>query len=135
MEFSRTTWLSIFPVCQACPSMVSRFLAASIALVVSAPNLQSLVSVNSEAVIQIFFGMNLLGVVSIVFIAAQFFASQLDDELKRSEELLLNILPPSIAKRLKQGDDPIVDNFDGGQFYSPTSLASPKQAQVSTRTF
>ena len=60
-----------------------------------------------------FFGMNLLGVVAIVFVAAQYFATVLESELKRSEDLLLNILPPSIAKRLKQGDDPIVDNFDG----------------------
>ena len=89
------------------------FIVGSIALVIATPKLPSLVSVESEAVIQIFFGMNLLGVVAIVFIAAQYFASQLESELKRSEELLLNILPPSIAKRLKQGDDPIVDNFDG----------------------
>ena len=89
------------------------FVVSSLTLVISTPELPGFVSVPSDTVIQIFFGMNLLGVVGIVFIAAQFFASQLDTELKRSEELLLNILPPSIAKRLKQGDDPIVDNFDG----------------------
>ena len=89
------------------------FIAGSITLVIAAPDLPSLVSVSSEFVVQIFFGMNLLGVVAIVFVAAQYFATQLESELKRSEDLLLNILPPSIAKRLKQGDDPIVDNFDG----------------------
>ena len=89
------------------------FIVSSISLIVLTPQLEPLASPPSEIILQIFFGMNLLGVVGIVFIAANFFASQLDQEFQRSEELLLNILPPTIAKRLKQGDDPIVDNFDG----------------------
>ena len=47
------------------------FIVGAITLVIAAPDLPSLVSVNSEVVVQIFFGMNLLGVVAIVFVAAQ----------------------------------------------------------------
>jgi class 3 adenylate cyclase len=36
----------------------------------------------------------------------------LDHEHQRSEELLLNVLPGSIAARLKQGEQPIADHLD-----------------------
>jgi CheY-like chemotaxis protein len=36
---------------------------------------------------------------------------QLEDEQKRSEKLLLNILPEPIANRLRQGEEAIVDSF------------------------
>jgi class 3 adenylate cyclase len=35
----------------------------------------------------------------------------LDDERRRSEELLLNVLPPSIAERLKSSNEAIADGF------------------------
>ncbi len=38
--------------------------------------------------------------------------AQLASEQKKSEKLLLNILPPSIAQRLKQKHQPIADAFD-----------------------
>ncbi len=89
------------------------FMVAALVLVTLEPDLPSLVGQDTKSIVGVFYGMNLLGVLTIVFVAAHFFAKQLEMELKRSESLLLNILPPSIAKRLKQGDDPIVDNFDG----------------------
>ena len=38
------------------------------------------------------------------------YLEQLTDERERSETLLLNILPPNIAARLKDGEEPIVDS-------------------------
>jgi class 3 adenylate cyclase len=37
--------------------------------------------------------------------------AELDAEKKRSEELLLNVLPKNIAERLKNDDEPIADGF------------------------
>jgi adenylate cyclase len=39
------------------------------------------------------------------------YLQQIEDEKARSEELLLNILPKSIAERLKQGETTIADSF------------------------
>ena len=58
-----------------------------------------------------FFTMNLLGALGIVFIACRFFVSLYETEFQRSEDLLANILPSSVAKRLKQGESTIVDGF------------------------
>eukprot|EP00586_Coscinodiscus_wailesii_P001697 CAMPEP_0172487004 /NCGR_PEP_ID=MMETSP1066-20121228/15824_1 /TAXON_ID=671091 /ORGANISM="Coscinodiscus wailesii, Strain CCMP2513" /LENGTH=517 /DNA_ID=CAMNT_0013253325 /DNA_START=50 /DNA_END=1600 /DNA_ORIENTATION=- len=56
--------------------------------------------------------MNIVGVTTIVYFAAFLFARELEIEYARSEELLHNILPVSIAKRIKAGELPIVDNLD-----------------------
>jgi class 3 adenylate cyclase/ligand-binding sensor domain-containing protein len=42
----------------------------------------------------------------------QILSSILESERNKSEDLLLNILPPSIAERLKWGETTIVDTFD-----------------------
>ena len=39
-------------------------------------------------------------------------AQVLDAERERSERLLLNVLPPSIARRMKDGEETIADRFD-----------------------
>lgn len=39
------------------------------------------------------------------------FMRELQAEREKSEQLLLNILPPSIALRLKEGEEPIADSF------------------------
>jgi guanylate cyclase len=39
-------------------------------------------------------------------------AAELTDERARSERLLLNVLPASIAERLKEGERPIADRYD-----------------------
>ena len=56
--------------------------------------------------------MNILGVSAIAFAAAFIFGKDLEEEYRRSEDLLQNILPKPIAKRIKQGELPIVDNLD-----------------------
>jgi adenylate cyclase len=58
-----------------------------------------------------FFTMNILGTFAIVFVACRFFISQYEMEYERSENLLTNILPLSVAKRLKRGESNIVDGF------------------------
>ena len=58
------------------------------------------------------FIMNICGAMTITFLGALFFSMKLDEEFHRSEELLYNILPRSIAKRLKGGENHIVENFE-----------------------
>ena len=53
--------------------------------------------------------MNILGVMTIVFSAAVFFAQALESEYQRSEALLDNILPKTVAKRIKAGENPVID--------------------------
>jgi guanylate cyclase len=65
------------------------------------------------------FGLNLIGVALVTYRAMVFFIVQKDQayallgsERARSERLLLNVLPPSIAERLKQHEGVIADRFD-----------------------
>lgn len=69
-----------------------------------------------EHVKDVFFVMNLSGTATILYIVMRYFQSQkervleaLSAEQERSEKLLLNILPQSIANRLKAGDTDIAD--------------------------
>lgn len=71
-----------------------------------------------QAVITAFFVLNFVGVGVITFIGLLFFIrdrerarTALEEERARSERLLLNILPSSIAQRLKQGEEPIADRL------------------------
>jgi adenylate cyclase len=61
---------------------------------------------------QLLFFMNIFGVTAITFCGAMTFRVRLDTEYRRSEKLLDNVLPKSIAKRLKAGESDIIDNFD-----------------------
>jgi len=56
--------------------------------------------------------MNILGLTVVAFLGLQFFVQQLDREYSRSESLLDNVLPRSIAARLKGGESTIADGFD-----------------------
>lgn len=56
--------------------------------------------------------MNIVGVMAIIFYAAYFFARSLEAELDRSEALLGSILPHTIARRIKRGENPIMDMHD-----------------------
>jgi adenylate cyclase len=65
------------------------------------------------------FGLNLVGIAVVTFRAMVFFIGQKDQayallgsERARSERLLLNVLPPPIAERLKQHEAVIADRFD-----------------------
>lgn len=59
-----------------------------------------------------FFVGHMLGISLILFLLVQFFTYRIRYEQKRSEQLLLNILPAPIAERLKQNQDLIADKFN-----------------------
>ncbi len=59
-----------------------------------------------------FFVGHLLGISFILFLLVQFFIYRIRAEQKRSEELLLNILPEPIAIRLKRDSNLIADQFN-----------------------
>jgi len=61
----------------------------------------------------VFFFMNIGGVLFITFSVGLMFRTKLDSEYKKSERLIDNVLPKSIAKRLKEGESHIIENFDG----------------------
>ena len=58
------------------------------------------------------FALNIAGIGSLTFVALSYFRVQRDAAERRSEKLLLNILPESIAARLKRGEEPIADHHD-----------------------
>jgi class 3 adenylate cyclase len=58
------------------------------------------------------FVFNLCGVAGIVTLVLAYFRIQRDQAMQRSERLLLNVLPPEIAERLKRQEYPIADRFD-----------------------
>lgn len=69
---------------------------------------------HSETTIQkLYFLMNIIGVKCVIFAAVFLFARELEKEYTKSEEVLLNILPSSIVKRIKRGEFPIVDHVSG----------------------
>ena len=59
------------------------------------------------------FTMNLAGAMTITYFGALTFSARLVSEYKRSENLLHNVLPRSIVKRLKDGEYHIIDHFEG----------------------
>lgn len=67
----------------------------------------------------LFFGINLSGIATILYVVMRYFQSQKERALQelaieqgRSDKLLLNILPKSIADRLKASDVRIADSYD-----------------------
>jgi len=58
------------------------------------------------------FALNIAGIGSLTFLALSYFRVQRDAAERRSEKLLLTILPESIAARLKRGEEPIADHHD-----------------------
>jgi adenylate cyclase len=58
------------------------------------------------------FVFNFCGVAAIVTLVLAYFRIQRDRAMDRSERLLLNVLPPEIAERLKRDEYPIADRFD-----------------------
>ena len=65
-----------------------------------------------QPVIVTFFVMNILGVSTTVFLLLRYFVLEREHERAKSERLLLNVLPQSIAARLRDADDTIADAFD-----------------------
>jgi guanylate cyclase len=69
--------------------------------------------------ITLFFAVNIAAVSSISFVTLIIYirsrdvlAAELEHERERSDQLLLNVLPPSIADRLKDGESPIADRYE-----------------------
>jgi class 3 adenylate cyclase len=65
-----------------------------------------------QAVVVTFSVLNILGVSTTVFLLLRYFVLQREHERAKSERLLLNVLPQSIAARLRDADDTIADAFD-----------------------
>jgi adenylate cyclase len=81
------------------------------ALSAGAPEVPSSVEVS-------FFVLNLLGVCTTAYVLLQYFVrareralAELEVERAKSERLLLNVLPASVASRLKESDQVIADGF------------------------
>lgn len=65
-----------------------------------------------QDVSMLFFGMNLIGPSVAIFLSMMYFVQAFQKAHRRSEELLLNILPASIAERLKEDkEQTIADDF------------------------
>jgi class 3 adenylate cyclase len=60
----------------------------------------------------LFFVLNVGGVSVVVYFLVRYFIRGLAAEREKSEALLLNVLPASIARRLKDGERPLADRFD-----------------------
>jgi class 3 adenylate cyclase len=65
---------------------------------------------SSQIISQVYFLMNIMGCMGVIFSAVFLFARELEREYTKSEEVLLNILPSKIVKRIKRGEFPIVDH-------------------------
>jgi adenylate cyclase len=59
-----------------------------------------------------FFVLNVGGVSAVVYFLLRYFMRGLAIERQKSETLLLNVLPASIARRLKGGERPLADRFE-----------------------
>jgi adenylate cyclase len=59
-----------------------------------------------------FFVLNLTGVSATAFLLLRFFVFERDKERAKSERLLLNVLPASVAARLRESEGTIADGFD-----------------------
>lgn len=58
-----------------------------------------------------FFVLNILGVALTAYLLLQYFVRTRDAALARSDDLLLNVLPSSIAQRLKRDPGAIAERF------------------------
>ena len=71
-----------------------------------------------EAIVVSFFVLNVLGVCTTAYVLLQYFVrareralAELEVERAKSERLLLNVLPASVASRLKESDEVIADAY------------------------
>lgn len=74
-------------------------------LAASAPDVPS-------GVVLAFFGLTILGVTTTTYLLLQYFVRAREREQARSERLLLNVLPASVAARLKREEGVIADAHD-----------------------
>jgi class 3 adenylate cyclase len=59
-----------------------------------------------------FFVLNIGGVSAVVYFLLRYFMKGLASERQKSESLILNVLPASIARRLKAGERPLADRYE-----------------------
>ena len=67
----------------------------------------------SAGLVTFFFVINVIGLSSIIFLMVYYFVGQKNAFQERSEELLLNILPPEIAATLRDEQRTIAEQFEG----------------------
>lgn len=60
----------------------------------------------------VLYGLNIAGTGLLTFLTLSYFRHQRDSAERRSERLLLNVLPEPIAVRLKRGEEPIADHLE-----------------------
>jgi len=93
-----------------------QWLAGFVAVVSISAMLEPLLSNSAPALPAaaqtVLFAFNFCGVAAVVTLVLAYFRIQRDEAMARSERLLLNVLPPEIAQRLKRDEYPIADRFD-----------------------
>jgi len=94
------------------------FVAFTLGIGIADPHLPSKAAVLGQPLIVSFFVLNITGVTLTCFLMLRYFVGEreraldaLDKEHARSERLLLNVLPASIATRLKASNEVIADAF------------------------
>jgi class 3 adenylate cyclase len=90
-----------------------------------------------NGVVVSFFVLNLLGVSCTAYVLLQYFVgareralAELAVERAKSERLLLNVLPASVASRLKESDEVIADGFDAATVLFADIVGFTPLAQV-----
>lgn len=90
-----------------------RWLSAFIVtLVIAALVQQRAMNALPEWLVTAFFVANIATILGVAFGLLATYSRQLTAERARSEQLLLNVLPPSIAVRLREGEQTIADQHD-----------------------
>jgi guanylate cyclase len=65
-----------------------------------------------QPLVVVFFVLNVAAVSAVVYYLLRYFIRGLVVERQKSESLLLNVLPASVARRLKAGERPLADRFE-----------------------
>lgn len=87
-----------------------------------------------EAVITAFFVLNIATITAVAFGLLAAYARQLTAERGRSERLLLNVLPRSIADRLREGEAAIADAYeDATIIFADVVNSTPLTVELSPR--
>jgi adenylate cyclase len=109
---------SLFVAPRQSPIWAGGFVTALLAAWVAEPWLEPVTGISAE-VIRTFFALNLTAVgIAVVLIVRDFLLrlqmarQELEFEKAKSDQLLLNVLPVSIAERLKGGEETIADRLD-----------------------
>ena len=98
---ARETWIWLFAF----------FADLAVAAILDATVMNTVKPLTAAAILALF-ALNIAGIGFLAFGALSYFRAQRDAAERRSEELLLNVLPAPIAARLKSGREPIADHYD-----------------------